>query len=1256
MPRPINVSRLFLEVLFAIAFAEAVVMLLLPVIAPGVEGLAESVLDAVLLSLLVGPVILWRVRAAARSAASAEVETDPHARRSVVAATSAVLVLGLGLTLFAVRAASAKVQDDARAQFDRLSERLATETKRRVTACDDGLRGALGVYAASKSVERSEFAAYVASRDLRREFPGVLGFGFVQRVPRAQLATFVAAERADDAPGFDVRTSGDAPELLVAKFLAPEELAHEALGFDCAVDPQRREAFLRAARSGEPTFSGQVELVEDARRRVGVLYLLPIYAKGRAQTTPEEREAALIGLVYAPIVLEDVLAGTTAAADGRLDLEVYDGREPAPSTLLYDDDHEVIASTASSSLEGGTGRMFHEALFAEFGGRTWTLEFSTKPVFEADVSHAAPALLAAGGVCLTLLLAGLVWTLGLGRANALALAREMTVDLAEQKARAEKSLRDFEALRLTIDAHSIVSVTDEHGRIVDANDEFCRVSGYTRSELLGKDHRLVNSGRHPSAFWRAMWEQVASGRPWRAEVCNRAKNGSLYWVDAIVAPFRGADGRIEKIVSIRNEITDRKRAESEQSAALALTTALARSSNVTDAARAVNDSLAGTTGLERTAVLLFGEDGVCRFVGWRGVSREYRAAVEGHSPWPRGTHEAKPIVVSDVFADASLAPYHAILRSEGIASVAFVPVETEEGVVGKLMLYGGAPGSLTPSIVRAALAAAAPLGSAVARLRIAESLARSEARFRSIVEGADVVVWEYDSARRAFNYVSPQAASLGHAIDAWLQPGFWDAHVHPDDRAAASENRAPTSAAGTGRRFQYRWSAADGSELWIEEFVSSDTSNAGSGLLRGVLVDVTKAKRAAAELQDARIRAEAATRAKSEFLANMSHEIRTPLTAILGYSDLLREDGDLERAPERRLQVIDTIRNAGQYLLAVINDVLDLSKVEAGKMTVEKVETPVLQILTEVEHLMRSRADERGIALRTTLATAVPERVFTDPTRLRQILMNLVGNAVKFTASGGVHVEASIAAHDGVERLVVEVEDTGPGLTPEQARQLFNAFSQADASVTRKHGGTGLGLALSRRFAELLGGSVTLAWTEPGKGSRFRLELPLAVVDGAALVSALPHGSPRSEPRAALPTVTLRGRVLLAEDGRDNQRLISIHFRRAGADVEVAENGRVALERLEAAERSGRPFGLLLTDMQMPEMDGYSLARELRSRGSRLAVVALTAHAMAEDRQRCRDAGCDDYASKPIDRTALLEVCARWIGRPGGAACTQPTA
>lgn len=394
-------------------------------------------------------------------------------------------------------------------------------------------------------------------------------------------------------------------------------------------------------------------------------------------------------------------------------------------------------------------------------------------------------------------------------------------------------------------------------------------------------------------------------------------------------------------------------------------------------------------------------------------------------------------------------------------------------------------------------------------------------------------------------------------------------------------------------------------------------------------------------------RAEAATLAKSAFLANMSHEIRTPLTAILGYADIVRSESCGEDPLSPRAIAVDTIERAGEHLLALINDILDLSKLESGKLIVEHVDASLAHVLVDVDRLMQARATAKGIALETRIVTPIPDRIRTDPTRLRQILLNLTANAVKFIEAGRIEILASVGVRDARDVLRMAVTDTGPGISHEQADRLFEPFTQADTSVTRRHGGTGLGLSISQRLAELLGGDVRLEWTGRGVGSRFTLEIPLTPVPGCGMLSSFEdctrQRSSHLPPRGDVKAPRLSGRILLAEDGEDNQRLIAFHLRTSGADVTVAENGRIALALLDARQHTSAPFDLLVADMQMSELDGYNLARAVRERRWPIPVIALTAYAMPEDRQRCIDAGCDDYAAKPIHRLELLRTCRRWM-------------
>ncbi len=386
-------------------------------------------------------------------------------------------------------------------------------------------------------------------------------------------------------------------------------------------------------------------------------------------------------------------------------------------------------------------------------------------------------------------------------------------------------------------------------------------------------------------------------------------------------------------------------------------------------------------------------------------------------------------------------------------------------------------------------------------------------------------------------------------------------------------------------------------------------------------------------LAGARAEAEGANRAKSEFLANITHEIRTPMNAIVGYAELL-EDG--ECGSQERSEAATTIKRNAETLLLIINDLLDLSKIEAGGLTLKPTPCFPMQIVEDAVSLLSIKARDKGIELSAAHDGSPQPCVRTDPIRLRQILINLVGNAIKFTDAGSVRVEVSARAAGDTCTFVASVNDTGVGISREHIERLFQPFSQVDSSLSRAHGGTGLGLAISRRLARQLGGDIEVT-SEPGVGSTFTLSLraPLANADRT-------DGPLR---RAPEPPVRLRGRVLVAEDGLDNQRLVLFHLRKAGADVETVTNGREAVDAALIGGAAHRPFDLVLMDVQMPVLDGYQAARELRDRGYTAPILAFTAHSDEDSRRACLSSGCDDFLAKPVDARRLIRAAELWIER-----------
>lgn len=426
----------------------------------------------------------------------------------------------------------------------------------------------------------------------------------------------------------------------------------------------------------------------------------------------------------------------------------------------------------------------------------------------------------------------------------------------------------------------------------------------------------------------------------------------------------------------------------------------------------------------------------------------------------------------------------------------------------------------------------------------------------------------------------------------------------------------------------------DTNQSWIFSFSGSPVLDEDGKQMLSVVItrDVTEMKRAERSLLESKEAAEKANLAKSQFLANMSHEIRTPIGAIAGFIDLLKSKETSEAETKDYLSIID--RNSN-HLLRLIDDILDLSKIEAGKIAIEKADFSLVEHLTEFEASMKFLASEKGISFDLKVSTPIPERVVSDPVRLRQILVNAVGNAIKFTEHGGVKVEASYA--DKFIRFTVS--DTGIGIAPDAVGRLFQPFVQADPSMSRRFGGTGLGLLLTRRLCQAFGGDFKLIDTKPGRGSVFMATLNLEPAADSPMVSFSGKGLRSSDSSSHHEDHALvHRRILVVDDSPDNRMLISTYLKKAGAEVYFAADG---------AEGVNRAFELLpdavLMDIQMPNLDGHEATKKLRADGYTKPIIALTAHAMREERDRCLASGCTDYLSKPIKKDLLIATLSHYM-------------
>lgn len=920
-----------------------------------------------------------------------------------------------------------------------------------------------------------------------------------------------------------------------------------------------------------------------------------------------------------------------------------------------------------------------------------------------------------------------------------------------------------------LDSQIILSVTDGRGRITEVSRGFCEISGYTREELVGQDHRILNSGHHPKSFWVDMYRTLASGRSWHAEVCNRAKDGSIYWVDSTTVANRDENGKIASYVSLRIDITHRKASEK----------ALARAQSRFD--RAVAGTIDGLWDFEHATSSAWYSD---QFRQQLGFDEAHHAELEDRREalTERIHPEDRGFVTSKIDCGEAFDCELRIRVRDGDFRwfrLRATPSYDEEGSV------IGLSGALSDIQARRTM----------------------QARLELATRAAGIALWDWNVVTGETFYDATWFEMLGYDTDAFpMTVDTWRKLVHPEDFDGASHD-INRHFEGHSKMYvnEHRLRMKDGGWKWIRasgEVVDRDEDGSPKRMI-GVHVDIDSNKRldlalrsvvelettggeaetleqlcqAMAEafgvtfagiarvesgkqsarvvagyaegraveafsfdldrtpcatslanrfcmhesrvrllyprdplleryeaegyarlrlhdrsgdaigllilidkdplqnpfdvkstlqvfgarttaeierfdgeqlLRDAKDAAEAANRAKSEFLANMSHEIRTPMTAILGFTDLLV--GDFAQDPEASVKAVQTIQSNATHLVTIINDILDVSKIEAGQLVIEEIETDPIAILSDVSELVTPRAHGKGIEIETRCDSPIPERIVSDPTRLRQVLLNLVGNAIKFTEVGSVEVCASCDAE--ARRLLFRVHDTGIGMTREQVEGItrFEAFTQADTTTTRRFGGTGLGLRISNALARMLGGTLTIQ-SQLGTGSIFEFSIATGDLEGVEMREYSRESMQRqhaqrqdleraTKEKKQRPTPLSGMNILLVEDGPDNQRLITYHLMKAGAHVSVCENGKHALEFFES--ELSETTDVVLMDMQMPELDGYSATKILRERGCTLPIIALTAHAMDGDRQKCLDAGCCDCMSKPIDKKALIACCASY--------------
>jgi PAS domain S-box-containing protein len=751
-----------------------------------------------------------------------------------------------------------------------------------------------------------------------------------------------------------------------------------------------------------------------------------------------------------------------------------------------------------------------------------------------------------------------------------------------------------------LDAHAIVSVADRLGKIVSVNDKFCQISGYSREELIGQNHRIIKSGIHPAAFYEEMWHTISTGHIWHGEVCNRTKNGNLYWVATSITPFNDAEGLPNHYISIRTDVTEIK----ENERRLRLSQDYANLGNWDWNIKTGEVEM--STGMET------------KFFG-----RPPSMLVHTYEDFLNVVHPEDVKAVMNAINECinlgvSFDVEHRCLWPDG--SIHWL---LERGDV--LRANDGSPLHMLGVMQDITQRKQTELALVLSNTRLKEAQATAKlGNWEANIESGELF-WSDE----IFHIFGQDEKRFTPTVADFLSA------VHPDDLALVRESKLRAMATGK-HDVVHRIIRPDGTLRYVHELAHSHLNDEGRLMrLSGTVQDVTELKQAEQAMQQAKEMAEAANRAKSEFLASMSHELRTPLNAILGFSQLFILD---EQLPQSTRDNSVHIEHAGQHLLSLVNDLIDLERIEANKLELSLEAVNVKTVLNDMLSIVQAIADKHSIKIVLGQGVTLDFTVWADFNRLRQALLNLLSNAIKYSKPQDVvRLDCRVIAGRG--RIVVS--DSGPGIPAGMQHRIFNPFDRLGKERGEVEG-TGIGLVITKRMVEAMGGSIDFKSIE-GQGSSFWLDLPLSTKNISAEHTLLTEQHPMNQPAAPQLNKTSKAMVLYIEDNPMNTRLMQHVFSsKKHWELSTATTAETGLEMARA-----RPPQVILLDINLPGMDGYQALSLLRSypETAAIPVIALTANAMVGERERGLAAGFADYLTKPLDILKLLGLLGQLLDK-----------